>query len=79
MAETFHLSEDALKLLRLRLVGRRVEVTDETRGFYRELAAAGLAEPVSGFAGGAEAHFRITKEACDRREEWLTPVPGRPR
>ncbi len=71
MATVADLSTEARSLLRLRLEGQRVEVTPRTRDAYRELARAGLAIPVSGFAGGPEAHFRLSKEACDRREEWL--------
>ncbi len=75
----FNLSEAALELLRRRFEGQRIAVTDQTRETYRELARAGLAEPISGFVGGPESHFRLTKEACDRREEWFTLAPGLPR
>jgi hypothetical protein len=79
MTDSIRLSNDALEVLRQRLAGNRVDVTDETREAYRELARAGLAEPISGFVRGPESHFRLTKEACDRREEWLTPAPSIPR
>lgn len=68
------LTEAARDLLRIRLSGERVDVAPDNRESYRELARAGLMEPISGFIGGTEAHFRLTKEACDRRVEWLTPA-----
>jgi hypothetical protein len=71
------LSEAARDILRRRFSGQRVEVDPDSRDAYRELAAAGLAEPVSGFISGPEANFRLTKEACDRREEF-TSSAGRP-
>ena len=70
-----HLSGEAMSVLRHRLNGQRVAVTAESLGAYRELAGAGLMEPVSGFAGGNEAHFRITKAARDREAEWITAPP----
>ncbi len=80
MAETVHLSEAAVSLLRLRLSGERVEVTDETRESYRELAAAGLAEPVHTFTKGRDSHYRLTLAAMERKAEFLSvsiPVPSR--
>jgi hypothetical protein len=59
----FELSESARSLLRLRLSGERVEVTDETRVPYQELADAGLAEPVHTFTKGRDSHYRLTKVA----------------
>jgi hypothetical protein len=71
MPDTIVLSENAVALLRHRLVGERVEVTDETRPVYRELVAAGIMYPVSGFASGPEANFRFTDEGWSRRHEFL--------
>ena len=76
----FELSESALSLLRLRLSGQRVKVTDETRVPYQELAAAGLAEPVHTFTKGRDSHYRLTQVAMERKREFLsvsTPVPSR--
>jgi hypothetical protein len=72
------LTESAENLLQRRLVGERVEVTEENLPAYRELAGAGLAVPISTFLRGPDSHFRLTKEACDRREEWLTPSASDP-
>lgn len=68
----FKLSESARELLRQRVTGRRVDVTDETREAYRELARAGLMYPISGFMRGPEANFRFTEDGWNRREEWLS-------
>ncbi len=68
----FNLSEAALDLLRRRIAGQRVDVTDQTREAYRELARAGVMYPVSGFAHGPEANFRFSEDGWNRREEWLT-------
>ena len=76
MSRAITLSEAAVALLARRLSGLRVEVTPENRELYRELVGLGLAEPISGFAGGEESHFRLTEEACDRRGEWLKLAPG---
>jgi hypothetical protein len=59
-------SDAARELLRRRLEGERVEVTPETMPAYRELAAAGIMFPVSGFASGTEADFRFTDQGWDR-------------
>ncbi len=68
---TITLSDAALALLRRRLTGERVAVTAENREAYRELAAARLMYPVSGFVSGPEASFRFTELGWHRREEWL--------
>jgi hypothetical protein len=57
------LSETALSLLSLHLSGERVEVTDETRDAYRELAKAGLMIPLHTFTGGNESAYRLTEAA----------------
>ncbi len=80
MQEIILLSEAALSLLRLRLSGQRVEVTAETHEPYRELAAAGLAEPVHTFTKGRDSHYRLTLAAMARKAEFLSvaiPVPSR--
>jgi hypothetical protein len=68
MPETITLSEAALALLRRRLAGEWVEVTDETRPSYRELASAGLMFPLHSFARGNEGAYRLTDAACDMRD-----------
>ncbi len=72
------LSDDARALLRLHFSGRYLSMrrsnpeslpgrtADETRCAYNELVDAGLMIPVSTFAGGPEAIYRLTQEG-DRR------------
>lgn len=75
---TLTLSESALALLRLRLSGQRVEVTDDNRDVYKELAAAGLAEPIH-TPRGRNSHYRLTMEAMKRKPELLngsSPAPS---
>jgi len=50
--QTITLSESALALLRRRLAAEWVEVTDETRPFYRELVSAGMMIPLHSFSRG---------------------------
>ena len=74
------LSEAALSLLRLRLSGQRVEVTDQTRAPYQELATAGLAEPVHTFTKGRDSHYRLTQAAMELEADFLSvsiPAPSR--
>jgi hypothetical protein len=76
---TIALSAAADDLLRrLVLTDDRVEVTDETRPLYRELAAAGIMYPVSGMTRGPEANFRFTDEGWARRHELLALPAGSP-
>jgi len=65
--ETLNLSAEALFLLRRRWTQEWVEVNDQTKPSYRELAAAGLMYPVSGFTHGPEANFRFTEEGWAMR------------
>ena len=86
MAARLNLSEDALELLRLHFAGRSLRMgrggtdslpgrtVEETREAYQELVRAGLMYPVSGFASGPGAHYRIAEEAWDRRDEFQRPV-----
>ena len=81
MADRLDLSEDARKLLRLHFAGRPLSMrrsrpdslpgrsVGETRRAYRELVSAGLMEPVSTFAGGPEALYRLTEKADHERDE----------
>jgi hypothetical protein len=66
--ETATLSEAALALLRRRLAGERVPVTDETRPAYQELTRAGLMIPLHTFALGPFSAYRLTDAACDLRD-----------
>src|SRR5947209_5875958 len=59
--ENVELSAGADLLLRFGLAGERVDVTEETRPLYRELAAAGMMIPLHTFARGKESAFRLTK------------------
>lgn len=58
---TITLSETALALLKRRIAGERVEITDQTRPFYRELVAAELMIPLHTTTGGDESAYRLTK------------------
>jgi hypothetical protein len=71
--QTITLSEAALTLLRRRLAGEWVEVTDETRPFYRELVDAGLMIPLHSFARGRDGAYRLTEAAL----EWATDSSSR--
>jgi hypothetical protein len=88
MARSRGLSDDALNLLQLHFEGRSLRMgrggtdslpgrtVEETRTAYRELVAAGLMYPVSGFASGPESHYRITEEAWHCRSD-LRPQVAR--
>lgn len=83
---TLALSEDALALLRHHLSGRTLHLkgakpeslpgrtVEETLTAYRELATAGLMDPVSGFAHGPESHYRLSDRGWDRRGEWVNAL-----
>ena len=58
-------SDSAIALLRRRLAGKCVEVTDLTRPVYRELAEPGLMKPLHSFRRGSEGAYRLTDAACD--------------
>jgi hypothetical protein len=85
-----NLSEDALALIRFHLSGHTLHMkganpeslpqctVEETMTAYRELVARGLMYPVSGFAHGPESHFRLTDEAWNRREEWISGLSPSP-
>ena len=63
MAETTTISEAAQALMRRRLAGEWVAVTEENRPLYRELMTAGLVYPVSTFLHGKEGNYRPTEAA----------------
>ncbi len=60
---TITLSDAALALLRRRLADEWVDITDETRPLYRELADAGLMSPRHSFARGKDGSYRLTEAA----------------
>jgi hypothetical protein len=62
------LTDAARDLLRRRLAGERVEVTDETRPLYRELVDSGLMIPLRTFASGPYSAYRLSDAACDLRD-----------
>jgi hypothetical protein len=65
---TITLSDAAQELLRRRLAGEWVAVTDQTRPLYRELVEAGMMIALHSFARGAEGAFRLTEAACALRD-----------
>ena len=69
------LSAEAVAVLREHLSGHR-DVNDANRIAYRELAAAGLMEPIHTFARGDESTYRITEEGWARRSK-LTAIACR--
>jgi hypothetical protein len=73
LAESVQLSDAALALLRTRLSGEWVGVTEENRPLYRELVAAGLMYPVSTFLHGKEGYYRPTDAALNGL---YTPPPS---
>jgi hypothetical protein len=71
MANTLTLSAEARELLRHRIATRDAKVTADNLEAYRELARAGIMEPISGMFGGPEATFRFTDLGWSRRDEWI--------
>jgi hypothetical protein len=63
------LSKPARDLPRQRSSGRKVEVTPENIGAYRELARAGVMDPVSTFIDGLESLVRFTMKGWERLDE----------
>jgi hypothetical protein len=74
--DTTTLSEAALSLLRRRLAGEWVGVTEANKPLYRELAAAGLMYPISTFTRGPEGHFRFSEEGWAMRPSVATVPPA---
>ncbi len=73
MPETIALSEAALALLRRRVDRETVELTPENLDAHRELVAAGILVPMSGFVGGRESSFRFTEEGWRGGTSSLAP------
>ncbi len=72
MPETFALSESAVAVLRFRVKGHQITVTDRSIEAFRELAAAGIMEPVPAADGNPEADYRFTDDGWARRQELLS-------
>jgi len=73
---TITLSEAARSLLRRRLNGEEIEITDRNRPAYRELARAGIMIPLHTFAKGDESAYRFTDEGWKRRFEFIASTPS---
>jgi hypothetical protein len=67
------LSENAVAVLRFEIKGWRPKNTESRLPAYRELAAAGIMEPVP----GAEGEYRFTETGHARREEVLKEAQER--
>jgi hypothetical protein len=70
-------SEEALALLCELLGGGMAEVCDENRSAYRELAAAGIMDPLHTFAKGDESAYRFTEKGWASRYEWANALSRR--
>ena len=68
------LSGAALGMLKRLLAGEEIEVSDETRSRYRELAMAGIMVAGHTFAKGVESVCKFTEEGWKRRHEWLNTL-----
>ncbi len=69
--QTVTLSEAALTLFRLHLELRRTVNVDANREAYRELERAGLVVVGSGYAGGQDCLYHVTKLGFERKAELL--------
>jgi hypothetical protein len=67
MPDTIVLSANAVAVLRFEIKGWRAKNPERRVPAYRELAAAGIMEPVP----GSESEYRFTEEGMERREEIL--------
>ena len=77
MPETIALSESAVAVLRFRVKGYLMKVTDSSLEAFRELAAAGIMEPVRGADGDHEADYKFTEDGWARRQELLSEAEER--
>jgi hypothetical protein len=77
MPETFALSESAVSVLRFCVKGYRMRVTNRSLEAFRELAAAGIIEPMLGADGSPEADYRFTEHGWARRQELLNEAEER--
>jgi hypothetical protein len=67
MPETITLSAAAVMALRFEIKGWRSKVKGSQLSAYRELAAAGIMEPIA----GSDSEYRFTEDGFARREEIL--------
>ncbi len=72
MQETFALSESAVAVLRFRVRGYQIKVTDRSLEAFRELAAAGIMEPVPGADGNPES--RKDRHSVERHVSNRRPI-----
>jgi hypothetical protein len=77
MPETFALSESAVAVFRFRVKGYGMKVTDRSLEAFRELAAAGVMEPVPGVVGNPESDYQFTEDGWARRQELLSEAEER--
>jgi hypothetical protein len=77
MPGTFALSESAVAVFRFRVKGYRMKVNDRSREAFRELAAAGIMEPVPGADGNPEADYQFTADGWARRQVLLSEAEER--
>jgi hypothetical protein len=77
MPATFALSESAVAVLRFRVKGYRMNVTDRSLEAFRGLGAAGIMEPVPGADGNPEADYQFTEDGWARRQELLNEAEER--
>jgi hypothetical protein len=73
MSVELALSEHAVAMLRFEIKGWRAKNKESRLPAYRELAAAGVMEPVR----GSDSEYRFTQEGLRRREELLTEAQDR--
>jgi hypothetical protein len=66
-------SNAALALLRRRIAGEWVPVTEDTRPSYQELVEAGMMETLHSFARGSSGAYRLTEAAITYAQSNLLP------
>jgi hypothetical protein len=70
------LSGAALAVLRLHVEQDNIRIDDSNREAHRELARAGLMEPIHTFALGRESRYRLTKEGRAMANGLSSRVPS---
>jgi hypothetical protein len=78
MPDASALSANAVAVLRFEIKGWRAKDDAGRLPAYRELTAAGIMEPVSGFASGPESSFRFTCGGWYHIRECLVGPDGLP-
>jgi hypothetical protein len=74
--QTTTLSEAALAVLSLHLKRDNIRIDDSNREAHRELARAGLMEPIHTFALGRDSRYRFTSEGRDMAKALSSRVPS---